>query len=134
MKLDHVGIVVANIEESGLAYAAALGMQPAGPPVVDTVQRVRVQFWSLSGDTGRVELIAPHTEDSPVAQFAKKGGGFAHLCFAVPDIEQTVDVARQRGAIVIQAPVPAEAFGKRRIAFVFYRNVGVVEYVEEAGQ
>ncbi len=131
MKLHHVGIAVANLEAAGASYAAALGLEPAGPPVDDTIQQVRVQFWARPGDAVSVELIEPLTETSPTARQVRNGGGFAHLCYEVGDIESEVQAAWERGGIVVRTPVPAAALGNRRIAFVCFRDIGVVEFVEK---
>jgi methylmalonyl-CoA/ethylmalonyl-CoA epimerase len=130
VKLHHVGIVVANLETAGAQYAGALGLEPAGPPVEDAVQQVRVQFWARPGDEVSVELIEPLAEASPTAQQVRNGGGYAHLCYEVGDIDAEVQTAWERGGIVVHPPAPAAAFGKRRIAFVCFRGIGIVEFVE----
>lgn len=131
MKLHHVGMVVANLETAGALYAGALGLEPVGPPVDDPLQQVRVQFWARPGDAVSVELIEPLTETSPTAQQVRNGGGYAHLCYEVADIDTEVQTAWERGGIVVRTPVPATAFGNRRIAFVCFREIGMVEFVEK---
>ena len=131
MKLHHVGIVVAKLETSGAVYAGALGLDPLGPPVTDAIQQVRVQFWARPGDAVSVELIEPITDTSPTAEQLRNGGGFAHLCYEVGDIDAEVKAAWERGGIVVRTPVPAAAFDNRRIAFVCFRDIGIVEFVEK---
>lgn len=130
MNLHHVGMVVANLEAAGAVYAGALGLEPAGPPVVDHIQQVRVQFWIRPGDPVSVELIEPLSSTSPIAQQLRNGGGYAHLCYEVRNIDAEVRAAWERGGIIVRTPVPAAAFGQRRIAFVYFRDIGMVEYVE----
>lgn len=130
MKLHHVGMVVSNVETAGALYAGALGLEPLGPPVDDAIQQVRVQFWARPGDMVSVELIEPLTETSPTARQVRNGGGFAHLCYEVGDIESELQAAWERGGIVVRTPVPAAALGNRRIAFVCFRDIGVIEFVE----
>jgi methylmalonyl-CoA/ethylmalonyl-CoA epimerase len=131
VKLHHIGVVVGSIKESGKLYAEQLGMRPLGPPVHDPIQRVIVQFWE--GDQGAsIELIEPVGDDSPAAGFLGKGGGLAHLCYEVEDLDRVLEEVRQKGAILISGPVPATAFDQRRIAFVMLRGIGVTEFVERS--
>ena len=133
MKLHHVGMVVRNIEESSKVFAEALGGRLQSAAVDDPIQQVKVEFWTIPGSESTLEFIQPLTETSPAAQLMKKGGGLAHLCFEVDDIEASVRNAQACGALVIQQPVPATAFDGRRIAFIYYRNLGVMELVEGEG-
>jgi hypothetical protein len=48
----------------------------------------------------------------------------------VTDIVGSVKQAEADGAICVRAPVAATAFDGRRIAFVFFRGIGLIEYVE----
>jgi methylmalonyl-CoA/ethylmalonyl-CoA epimerase len=129
MKLDHVGIVVKNLESYGKAYATNLGLTVDSQIFHDPIQRVRVQFW-CDGHGGRLELIEAATEDSPVNRALEKGRGLNHLCYEVDDIDTRVREAVNRGAILASQVVPAVAFGGRRIAFLYFRELGLIEFVE----
>ena len=107
-------------------------MRALGPAVHDPLQRVIVQFWGREGDSIPIELIEPVGDDSPVAGFLGKGGGLAHLCYEVDDLERILENVRQKGAILISGPVPAAVFDERRIAFVILRGIGVTEFVEKS--
>jgi methylmalonyl-CoA/ethylmalonyl-CoA epimerase len=128
-KLHHVGILVPNLESWGEAYAASLGLAQNGEIVHDPIQKVRVQFWRDDA-ANLVELIEPAAADSPAWGELKKGGGLNHLCYEVDDIERRVEEAVTGGAILAVSPVPAAAFSGRRIAFLFFRKLGLIEFVE----
>jgi methylmalonyl-CoA/ethylmalonyl-CoA epimerase len=129
MTLHHVGIVVQSLESWGQAYAGSLGLVPEAEIVHDPIQKVRVQFWR--DDTANlVELIEPAAPDSPVWGELKKGGGLNHLCYEVDDLERRVEDAVSGGAILAVSPVPAVAFSGRRIAFLYFRKLGLIEFVE----
>ncbi len=130
MKLHHIGIVVGNIERQAPRCAAQFGLQPASPIIHDPIQKADVQFWS-DGRTVTYEFIQPASEDSPVRQTLEKGGGLAHLCFEVSDIDAAVKEAGDQGAITVCPPVPAVAFDHRPIAFLFFRGMGLVEFVQQ---
>lgn len=131
MKLHHVGIVVRNIEDQAPRCAEQFGLHPASTVIYDPIQKAYVQFWADAGAVS-FEFIQPAAEDSPVRKALESGGGLAHLCFEVSDIQAAVRDAENRGAIVVCAPVPATAFEDRHIAFLFFRGMGLVEFVEES--
>jgi len=60
----------------------------------------------------------------------KKQQSLYHLCFEVKTIEKAIEMARKHGFHCIAAPVPAKAFGSRRIAWLFSRDYGLVELLE----
>lgn len=113
-KIDHVGIVVRDIEQALEAYQLALGLPLQG--VVDVPdQQVRVAF--LPAGESSIELVQPVTNDSGVARFLEKHGeGFHHLCLEVEDIEATLEQLRAHGVPLIDRQPRPGAHG--RIAFV----------------
>lgn len=119
-RLHHVGVAVKAIG------SAATGLEP----IHDPTQRVRVAFADVYGL--RVELIEPAADDAPIARSIQRGQQLVHLCFEVDDLEGALRSARQQGCPTIHAPVPAVAFGGRRIAWIFHRALGLIELLEGA--
>jgi methylmalonyl-CoA/ethylmalonyl-CoA epimerase len=109
-KIDHIGIAVVSIDEAIEVYRA-LGLEEKHREEVPA-QRVMTAF--LPAGEGRIELLEPTSEDSPVAKFLKKRGpGIHHICFAVRDIDATVaDLARRGFRLINSRPAPG-ADGKR---------------------
>jgi methylmalonyl-CoA/ethylmalonyl-CoA epimerase len=134
MKFHHVGIVVDNIERSAARYRQFFGLECISGIVRDSRQRVNVQFLGYRGDTSSVELIEPLPGDSPARGALEKGGGLNHLCFEVADIEESLRHAESEGVVCVCPPVPAAAFEGRRIAFLFFRDIGLIEFVEAAAK
>jgi len=138
MKLHHLAVVVADIKRSAEFYKKLLNITPVTKIIHDAGQKVHIQF--LAGPVLgplRLELLAPDSDDSPVASALKKGGGPNHLCFEVSDLDQALELARRQGSRVICQPVEAAALGNRRIAFVFTPDQQIVEFVQgsaEAGE
>lgn len=130
MKLHHVGIVVKSIEESVPRYCQFFGLRPITELITDDKQRVNVQFLATESGATNVELIEPLPGKSPVRLALEKGGGLNHLCFEVEDVGECMRQAESDGVICVCPPVPAAAFGGRRIAFFLYRGIGLVEFVE----
>ncbi len=130
MRLHHVGIVVDNIVEKAALYCNTV---PIGFPteiIHDEIQQVRVAF-ADAGNGVAIEFIEPDGENSPVTRALRRGISLHHICYEVQDIEQAVAQAQAAGALVICEPVPARAFQRRRIAFVYPPVGDLIEFVEE---
>jgi len=96
-KLDHMGIVVKNLEESALLYKNLLGISPWKNGVVeDTPNGVRILILPVA-DTF-IELLQPTKPGNRYARFlAEKGGGLFHICCFVDDFEKRVSEAKKNG-------------------------------------
>jgi len=130
MKLHHVGIVVPKIQDSLGEITKYLKFETIGLPTLVGSQKVNICFLKIGEPF--LELIEPIEEGSPIAEFAKKGGGIHHICFEVKDIHQQVKEMSKKGATVLVEPV--EGFDSRLIAFVDLniRNTkcGLIELLE----
>ena len=129
--LHHVGFVVSSIQTSVQGFADMLQSNWDTHVFHDPNQGVRVTFLQShkAGDP-LWELIEPADEKSPVQSFAAKGGGLHHVCFVVQNLGEALEQARTRGAIVTRPPMPAVAFGGRRIAWVYTKTRLLIEYLE----
>jgi len=67
---------------------------------------------------------------SPVIPFLKRGGGLHHLCYEIDGLEDQLVLSRAQGGLVVRPPLPAVAFGGRRIAWVYTKNRLLLEYLE----
>lgn len=131
VKLHHIGFVVRSIEKSGESFARSLGATWDGNIVFDPLQRVRVTFVEGAHPNDcLIELVEPGEPESPVSEFLERGGGLHHLCYEVDDIAAHLTFCKSVGTIVIRQPVPAVAFGGRRIAWALTRKRLLVEYLE----
>ena len=102
-----------------------------GQIIHDANQGVRVSF--LCGKNPAdplIELVEPAGGDSPVSALSKRGGGLHHVCYVVDNLEQALANARSMGALITRQPMPAVAFGGRRIAWIYTKNRLLIEYLE----
>ncbi len=129
MKLHHIGIVVKELAAQGDAYAGTLGAVPCSPVIHDPIQKVNVRFWK-DENGALIELIEPASQDSPVWRDSQKGGGLNHLCYETENIERQVEESLRRGGMLTREISPAVAFDGRRIAFVYFLELGLIEFVE----
>lgn len=88
IKINHIAIVVEDIEKALAVYRDGLGL-PVAHVAEEPAEAVRVAY--LPAASGEIELIQPTTADSGVAKYlAKKGEGLHHICLEVDDIEAAV--------------------------------------------
>lgn len=113
-KVSHIGIAVKDLDE-GIALYEKLGLTLEGVEEVPS-QMVKVAFFPV-GDT-RIELVAPTSEDSPVAKFIeKRGEGVQHIAFAVEDLEDALKETEEKGIRLIDK-TPRPGAHKADIAFL----------------
>jgi methylmalonyl-CoA/ethylmalonyl-CoA epimerase len=127
----HIGFVVASITNSVQDFASMLRADWDEHIFHDPNQRVRVTFLkSRKAGDPLLELVEPADDKSPVHAFAAKGGGLHHVCYVVDNLEHALADARKLGALVTRPPMPAVAFGGRRIAWIYAKNRLLIEYLE----
>ena len=131
MRFHHIGYAVMDIEAYLRDYLVPL-FTPSSvtEPVTDPIQQVRVCFAKLPGGT-LIELVQGIGEKSPVSAIVgSRRGGLYHLCYEVDDLEATIARFRASRYLPLGKPVPAAAFGGRRILFMISPQRDLVEFVE----
>jgi len=135
LRLHHVGYVVPSIERSIERFTASVDGRWDGRVFEDPAQRVRVTFIEqMDGAGALIELVEPLGEDSRVKTFLARGGGLHHLCYEVDSLEEQLKRSASKGGVIVQKPVPAVAFGGRRIAWFFTREKLLLEFLERNRQ
>ena len=88
-RLNHVGVAIPDMDAAIAFYRDTLGASEISEPFEMPEQGVKVCFVDTPDGGTQVELLAPLSDDSPVAGFLAKNplGGQHHLCFEVPDIQ-----------------------------------------------
>ena len=118
-KLDHVCLAVRKLAPARAMFEKMFGYVPRTEPVVNTRQQVVVQFLRKPGSID-IKLIEPSGLDSPLVDFIKRsGGGLHHLAFRTHSVAAAVADVEGKGAKIITAPQPGEAFDDANIAFAF---------------
>ena len=89
MKIDHIAIAVNNVEESAKVYQQALGVNNVEFEIVES-EGVKIAIIEL--ENGRIELMQPINDSSPIKKFLdKKGQGLHHMALDTDDIEGEVE-------------------------------------------
>ncbi len=93
MKIDHIAIAVNDVEIAAKEYQDALGVDSVEFETVES-EGVKVAIIHLSN--GRIELMQPTNDTSPIKKFLeKKGEGLHHMALETDDIEG--EVSRMEG-------------------------------------
>ena len=89
MKIDHIAIAVNDVEVSAKIYQKALGIDEIE---FETVESEGVKVAILPMENGRIELIQPTNDESPIKKFLdKKGQGLHHMALETDNIEGEVE-------------------------------------------
>lgn len=98
-RLDHVGLVVHDIDAALQTYCNQLGFRLLERVAIPE-QKVVAAFLDAGNST--VELISPTDTESGTARFlANRGEGTHHVCYEVDDIEATLAELRKAGVRLI---------------------------------
>lgn len=112
--LHHVAYVVADLD-AALESQRRIGFH-AGERF--TLDEQGVEVATLQAGASWIELIRPLDPEGAIARFlAKRGEGFHHVAYAVPDLEAALQALRDAGVRLIDEAPRSGAHGWR-IAFV----------------
>jgi methylmalonyl-CoA epimerase len=128
-KIDHIAIVVRNVEEALQTYEGVLGLELTDIVEVPE-QAVRIAF--LPVGESELELVEPLTTDSGTAKFLeRRGEGMHHVCLEVEDIEASLQDLVAKGVRLIDEQPRPGAHG--RVAFLHPKSAhGVlIELIEK---
>ena len=121
--VNHIAVVVEDMEKSLLFWRDALGIQLHELRDVPAEQS-QVAFLPVAG--AEVELVMPTTSDSGIAKYlAKRGQGMHHLCLEVDDIEGMMSQLKAKNIRLINEEPRTAADGKR-YAFIHPESTGGV--------
>jgi methylmalonyl-CoA epimerase len=131
-RIDHVAIIVRNLEQALLFYRDTLGIEPAEIKEVPS-EEVRIAFLPLGGPGGsEIELIEPTTPASSLSRFLeKRGEGLHHICLEVENIEEALREMQEKGAPVLDAAPRHAAEGRAIFLHPKGTNGVLLELIEK---
>lgn len=129
LRFHHIGIACFDINETKAFYE--LMGYVASPIIDDPIQDIRISFLKKEGSP-MLELLAPIDEKSPVNRILDTQGVTPyHICYEVDDIDAMMTLLRKQHKFVrVSKAAPACAIDDRRVAFLFRKDVGLIELVE----
>ena len=129
--IHHLGVAVEDLDVALDTYRRLFGAELEHRATVED-QGVRAASVRIGG--GRVELLEPLGEDTPVGRFlAKRGPGMHHVAYEVSDLGATLAELTGAGADLIDES-PREGLFGLEVAFVHPESVhGVLSEVVSGG-
>jgi methylmalonyl-CoA/ethylmalonyl-CoA epimerase len=122
-RIDHVGIVVSDLEAAIAVYTRLSGRGPAHRA---TVRRDGVEAVMFEVGDSRIELLAATRPDSAISRFLqRRGTGLHHIAYGVSDVQVALDYYRELGLRLID-PAPRPGVGGRLVAFLHPEAAGGV--------
>ena len=99
-RLNHVALVVPNMDAAVALYNSSLGAKISAPLALPE-HGVTVVFIDV-GNT-KIELLEPLGDGSPIAAFLTKNpfGGMHHICYEVADLSAARTALEATGARVL---------------------------------
>ncbi|HEY8454862.1 MAG TPA: methylmalonyl-CoA epimerase [Actinopolymorphaceae bacterium] len=130
--IDHVGIAVRDLDAAIAFYSETFGMQPVHTEV-NHDQDVREAMLRVGESGPLLQLIAPLSEQSPIAKFLEtRGEGIHQIAYSVDDVDQVAETLRERGLQLLYERARTGTGGSR-VNFVHPKSAGgvLVELVEK---
>ena len=129
--VHHVGIAVPDLEQAIATWERLFGARVEHR---DSLDAQGVDAVSLLVGDGRIELVAPTGEDTPVGRFlARRGPGMHHVALEAGDIDEAVRELAAAGVHLIDETPRPGLFGLQ-VAFVHPDAVhGVLTEVVASG-
>jgi methylmalonyl-CoA/ethylmalonyl-CoA epimerase len=132
-RIDHVAIIVRDIEQALVFYHDTLGIAPSEIKEVPSEQ-VRIAFLPLGGPGGsEIELIEPTAANATLLKFLeKRGEGLHHVCLQVDDIDNALQEMQEKGAPVLDKQPRIAAEGRAIFLHPKGTNGVLLELLEKA--
>lgn len=137
LRIDHVGIAVADLDAAIEFYGRVFGMRCVHEETNEQ-QGVREAMMAVGPTTegGCVQLLAPLTPESTIAKFLDRSGpGLQQVAYTVADVDAASATLRERGVRMLYE-TPRRGTADSRINFVHPKDAGgvLVELVEPAAE
>jgi methylmalonyl-CoA/ethylmalonyl-CoA epimerase len=116
-KIDHIGIVVKDVEKSLRRYEELLGLKLKETEELEVAgDMYRVAFLPI--EEVNLELVYTTAKTGMAAEFMRNHGeGIHHIAFEVEDLEKTFNELRAKGTKFVWDKIVAGSRGSR-IAYV----------------
>jgi methylmalonyl-CoA/ethylmalonyl-CoA epimerase len=114
-RIHHLGVAVSDLDEALGTYTRLFGAKLEQRA---TVPDQGVEAAAVLVGSGRVELLRPLEDDTPVGRFlASRGPGMHHVAFEVADINVAIESLKREGAELVDTE-PHEGLFGLEVAFV----------------
>jgi len=131
MKFHHIGLFVSDVVNGRDVICTLFPEVQFSNVIDDPGHHVTVQFCREASGI-LYELVAPFGEKNPVSDVLKNGKNILnHVAYGVDDIEAAFGRMRAHGCMPLGRPMPAVAFGGRKVVFMLTPLRFIIELVEK---
>jgi len=123
IKLNHIAVLVEDIDQSLAFWQDALGLQVSKMETVEA-EAAKVAFLPLG--ESKLELVQPTNDDTGLARaLQKRGPGMHHICIEVEDIHAALAELKGKDVELIN-PEPRTRENGTLYAFIHPKSTGGV--------
>lgn len=117
--INHIGIVVTNIEEAVRLYTDVFGFRLIQP--ITMIPEMGIKDAMVSTGEVTFELMEPVASDTPIRKFLeKRGEGLHHISLRVDDVNETLSSLAQKGMSLLNKE--AISYGGAMLGFIHPRS------------
>jgi len=133
MKLDHIGIVVKDLEEAKNYYKNHYDFDDCSSIIDETTQNVKIIFIKVGfPELPVIEIIQPINEKSPIYNFLKKtGGGLHHMAYEVENLDKSISHFKNLKSITIGDIYSSAGHEGRRVIWFYTIFNEMIELIEQ---
>ncbi len=121
-KIDHIGIVVKDLDRAIKVYSEALGLKVK---MIEVLEEYQVKMAFLPVGETLVELIEPTGPGVAQHFLEEHGEGLHHICYRVADIDRALEAIGQK--VNLRDKTPRLGAAGSRIAFLDPQSIFNVE-------
>lgn len=131
--LDHIGIVVKDLEKACQEYQLLHGLKAITDRIHEPAHDVDILFLETGhGSLPNIELIMPLSDSSKVSKFLKKtGGGIHHLAYEVADIHLAIGHYQSMGSIILGEIVPGAGHSNLPTIWIYTPDKSLIELIQK---
>ncbi|MBL6606274.1 MAG: methylmalonyl-CoA epimerase [Alphaproteobacteria bacterium] len=120
--INHIAIAVPDIRAAMAQWQERVGAEISE---IQTLPEHGVHVAFIKAENGKVELLEPIDENSPIAKFLEKNadGGMHHICFDVEDLIASRDKLIAAGGRVLGSDEPRIGAHGKPVIFIHPKDL-----------
>ena len=120
--INHIAIAVPDIRAAMAQWQERVGAEISE---IQTLPEHGVHVAFIKAENGKVELLEPIDEKSPIAKFLEKNadGGMHHICFDVEDLMASRDKLIAAGGRVLGSDEPRIGAHGKPVIFIHPKDL-----------